>query len=133
MCGPVSSEGDCGRESGNESGHCLEMRAGTQRDGDKDGREGRRESAPLSSSRRGTLHLISQTLISPDLGSHYKAALNLTEKKKNTIKRHPVIACEGGSSYSPHKHFLRELKFGLEGRLIWGEESVPAKKQASGI
>lgn len=33
----------------------------------------------------------------------------------------------------PHKHFLIELKFGLEGRLIWAEESVPAKKQARGI
>lgn len=74
------------------------------------------------------MHLISQTLIRPDLGSHYKTALNLGEKK-NTINRHAVIACEGGSSYSPHKHFLRELKFGLEGRLIWGEESVPAKRR----
>lgn len=69
----------------------------------------------------GTLHLISQTLIRPDLGSHYKTALNLRGKKKHTINRHTVIACEGGSRYSPHKHFLRELKFGLEGRLIWGE------------
>lgn len=77
----------------------------------------------------GTLHLISQTLIRPDLGSqHYKTALNL-RGEKNTINRRAVIACEGGSSYSPHKHFLRELKFGLEGRLIWGKESVPAKSK----
>lgn len=145
MCGPVSTEGDCGRESGNESGHCLEMQAGTQRDGDKDREtDGEEKKAPVSSStccthrgtRCGTLHLINQTLIRPDLGSHNKTALNLRGKKKkkrrkkrNTINRHIVIACEGGSCYSPHKHFLRELKFGLEERLIWGEESVPAKSK----
>lgn len=88
MCGPVSSEGDCGRESGNESGHCLEMQAGTQRDGDKDG-ERDREKVPRSHLRPAALigealwhlHLISQTLIRPDLGSHYKTAVNLRGKK----------------------------------------------------
>jgi len=29
----------------------------------------------------------------------------------------------------PHKHSRRELKFRLEGRLIWGEESVPARER----
>lgn len=53
---------------------------------------------------RGTLHLISQTLIRPDLGSQrYNTALNFLKRQKNnnTINRHTVIACEGGSSYSP--------------------------------
>lgn len=45
------------------------------------------------------------------------------------VNRCAVIACEGGSCNSSHKHFLRELKFGLEGRLIWAEESVPAKSR----
>lgn len=81
----------------------------------------------------GTLHLISQTLITPDLGSqHYKTALNLGEKKNQNKTQYTstVIACEGGSSYSSHKHFLRELKFGLEARLIWDE--VRACQQKAG-
>lgn len=71
----------------------------------------------------GTLHLISQTLIRPDLGSqHYKTAFGFKRKRSR------VIACEGSGGYSSHKHYLREMKFELEGRLIWSEESVPAKK-----
>jgi len=50
-------------------------------------------------------------------------------REKNTVNWHAGIACEGGSCNSSHKHFLRELKFGLEGRLIWGKESVPAKSR----
>lgn len=63
----------------------------------------------------GTLHLINQTLIRHDLGLHYKPALNIRGK---TLNMHTVITCER-SSYSPINNFLRELKFVLEGRLIW--------------
>lgn len=76
----------------------------------------------------GTLHLISQTLITPDLGSqHYKTALNLREGKKNS-KQAQLLHVRAEAVIPPHKHFLRELKFGSEARLIWDGERACQQK-----
>lgn len=49
--------------------------------------------------RRGTFHVIKQTFIRYDLGSHYKTAQNIGGG--GAINWHGVITCAGGSSYSP--------------------------------
>lgn len=91
-------------------------------------KEGRRERITVSfwtccthkgERHRGTFHVIKQTFIRYDLGSYYKTTLTIRgrgrEKERWWGGDNKLAQCYymcGWKQLFPHKHFLRELKFG---------------------